>query len=366
MRLDEVTGIITEPRTFAPSPLLPTNDFVGVEVELEGLSFENEMDFESNFWDVKSDPSLRGGGKEFVYLQPLNGQDVITSFEEFDTFIQWYENTFGYNQIDCSERTSVHVHLDVRGMTSQQLLNLGLINMTFEPAFLKLFGPASADSNYCMPFSLGPDRFRLSSLMLDDQSSIMKGLASSKYSSFNTLPVKSQGSVEFRIHTGTKNGTDIMNWVCVILYMKKYAMEMDVDWLKYPEYVSQLGMDQYVRKVFKERSEQFLYQGYQEDLYTGTRVAQDTVIRDQLKKAHINMIEQTDENPSIKAFALAHPSKKPELKLEVVSVPSEMEAAPVKLKGDKLWKILEEYPDEGEGEALEFEDFVKDFPEEEV
>jgi len=306
MKLDEVTGVVKEPRTFAPSPLLPTNDFVGVEVELEGFAFQREWRFESNFWDVKDDPSLRGGGKEFLYHAPLNGEDVITSLSEFDTFIEWYEDHYGKDKIDCSERTSVHVHLDVRNMTSQQLLNLGLVNMTFEPALLRVFGPGREDSNYCLPMSKGTDRFRLAGLMKDDIPSVITALNSSKYSSFNTLPVKTQGSVEFRIHVGTKNGSDLMNWICVILWMKKYAMEMEVDWVKYPEYVSEMGMDQYVRLVFKDRAEQFLYQGYQEDLYNGTRVAQDTVIRNKLKEAHLEAVSKEGENPAAALFAEKH------------------------------------------------------------
>lgn len=323
MKLEDVIGYESEPRTFAPSPLLPSNDFVGVEVELEGFDEIHKSIMESGFWSVESDPSLRGGGKEFLYRYPLNGQDIITSMKEFDTFIQWYEGEYGEERIDCSERTSVHVHLDVRGMTSKQLLNLALINMTFEGSLLKLFGPGREDSNYCLPMEKGTDRFRLAHLMSDDQGSILQAISSSKYSSFNTLPIKTQGSVEFRIHTGCKSGEDILNWIYIILCMKSYALSMDVNWLEYPGYVSLIGMDEYVRRVFKDHSEQFLYQGYQEDLFKGIRVAQDTVIRISLKEAHDKYTTITEETPALQAFMDKHGEKEEKDEKEVRDLFSE-------------------------------------------
>ena len=317
MKLDAVTGVTAEPRTFMPSPLLPTNDFVGIEVELEGFVQRGGLDFESDFWTVKDDPSLRQG-KEFVYNQPLCGQDIITSLEEFETFIEWFENK--YNDIDCSERTSVHIHLDVRAFTSRMLLNLGLLNMTFEPAHIKLFGPDRADSNYCLPMHKSADRFRMAQLSKDDSQSIMAGLQGSKYSSFNTLPIKEQGSVEFRLHTGTKSSKDILNWVCVILWMKKYARDMELDYLKYPEYVSEKGLDTFVREVFHDRAEQFLYQGFQNDLWDGIRVAQDTVIRHQLKEVHERAIDKDEINPAIAAFAEKNQGKEKPVKLDEVDM----------------------------------------------
>ena len=96
---------------------LITDDYIGIEVEAEHV-YDNDAMGIQPWWDNISDGSLREGGREFVFAQPMFGEDVLDALNALSDTIDDYAV--------YSERCSVHVHLNVRDMTFEQIANMTL------------------------------------------------------------------------------------------------------------------------------------------------------------------------------------------------------------------------------------------------
>lgn len=207
------------------SPLLITDSEVGIEVEVEGLTYNREY-YQSydnpvqSHWNVVRDGSLRGGNSaEFVFKEPMFGTDVI------DALNVLYDSI---GDIPFSTRTSVHVHLDVRDMSYSQLLNLVIIYLLVEPILFSLVKQERVENPYCAPLRacgsyLSGIRRCLSSSSSDGYFSSLGNSSGNKYTALNLLPMATQGSIEFRHKEGTTDISSITQWVNVILALKKYA-----------------------------------------------------------------------------------------------------------------------------------------------
>src|SRR3990167_2684205 len=97
-----------------PFSFLDPKTHVGIEVEVENVSYINP-NIPLCFWQITEDGSLRNHGKEFKTF-PIPLQHAHVALEQLFQ---------GLNpDIDFSHRTSIHVHMDIRGLTMSQLLGL--------------------------------------------------------------------------------------------------------------------------------------------------------------------------------------------------------------------------------------------------
>lgn len=249
---------VSDGRLNISSPLLLTDDKVGIESELEGLDrgidqYQQDTSL-TNFWNVVTDDSLRSHGSfsacEFVFNEPMFGEDVIQALNILEGTI---------NRTVDSERTSVHVHLDVRDMSYNQLLRLVINYLLVEPIIFSLAGEGREDNFYCTPLRNSTGYLRDIGRALisfnDNRDSFYSTIGNNggnKYTALNLLPIAQQGSVEFRHMHGTCNAEEITYWINIILSLKRDAMEHNdlmtisvVDEIasNYKEYVSHLFRD---------------------------------------------------------------------------------------------------------------------------
>jgi len=210
---------------------LITDDKIGIEVEVEGLL--RDLDYYKRlvsipkWWDVVEDGSLRDYNGlysgEFVFKVPMFGRDVVEA-------LQCLRDRIGETNDSC--RTSVHVHLDVRDMSYSHLLRFLCTYLLVEPVLFSQVSPERVSNPYCVPLRQCKEYLtRLGRTLKGDSPqtfiSQLRPISGIKYTALNFLPMSTQGSIEFRHKEGTTDPEDILNWVNIILSIKRYAMSIN-------------------------------------------------------------------------------------------------------------------------------------------
>lgn len=204
-----------------PSFILQPNALVGIEIEVENMN--NGGWIPEYYWNCKEDHSLRNNGLEFTSI-PLRGHQIESAlkflFEEF-TLTGNTEFTFG-------NRTSTHIHLNVRDLTWDNIKSLLLLYCIFEKHFFTLAGTKRESSIFCVP------------MYRTHQASVIPNINSfdrtwHKYSAINAGTILGNedvpkfGTIEFRHLYGTSNIDTIINWInnifCLRVACQQYTFE---------------------------------------------------------------------------------------------------------------------------------------------
>ena len=203
--------------SIVPHPFVVGTNKVGVEIELENISAVMPR---SNLWQDKDDGSLRNSGHEFVFRQPLGGRDLLTALQEVDTYLH-------DKNADASWRCSTHVHLDVRDMTEKQIKFLLIAYTVFERLIFRCSGWHRMKNNFCPAFSFAQGQvMTLSKNWELVGSDFLQTVAQSwqKYSCLNLIPMRTQGSVEFRMSEAKKSKGLLLRLCNRLLSLKELAM----------------------------------------------------------------------------------------------------------------------------------------------
>jgi len=190
---------------------------VGIEIEVENIT---QPVSPLAYWDVKSDGSLRNNGIELVSV-PLQIKQVQLALEHV------FEVLNQNNKPDFSNRTSIHIHVNCRDLTQDQLYNFILLYAIFEKHFYNMVGNKRLNSIFCVPV------FRTN--QLKHLNTVVYGLSPDwhKYCGLNLLPLyqnsvtQGYGTIEFRHLHGTANQQEILEWINDILCLRKFACEVN-------------------------------------------------------------------------------------------------------------------------------------------
>ncbi len=178
--------------TVMPHPLVAGVTRLGVEVELENIRTRMPA---SHYWEVKPDGSLRNSGAEFVFREPLGGADLYDACLNLDSMLH-------DKNPSTSWRCSVHVHVDVRDFTVQQVKNFILIYAALERVLFRCSGWHRYTNNFCCALGFAQGQIAtLSRLWLSRESRFLQNCVNSwsKYSAINLVPMATFGSIEIRI-----------------------------------------------------------------------------------------------------------------------------------------------------------------------
>lgn len=200
----------------SPHPIVDPKSLVGIEVEVENVQYINPNITVGPAWLVESDGSLRNSGREFKTLAiPLVAAERLLT-----------RLFTGLNSdVDFSVRTSVHIHQDVRSLTSEQLLVLLFTYLTVEPLFFKYAGNNRKNSVYCVPLlNTGLLDADVTAAPTDKVIRLVRQWA--KYSALNLAPVANFGTVEYRHMPGTNNIPKLMGWLDLISRLKVWAYKI--------------------------------------------------------------------------------------------------------------------------------------------
>lgn len=190
----------------------------GIEIEMENVP--NPVT-PTAYWTPKTDGSLRNHGIEYVSI-PMRPDQIELSLVHLKESL----STVVGNAPDFNPRTSVHVHLNVRDLTQDQLYVLVLLYCIFEKHFFAIAGKKREKSIFCVPlYKTNFVRNRLEQLIYRLRRSW------SKYCSLNLCPVIGEGdhaygTVEFRHLYGTMDPAIIVPWCRNIQKLRKAAQKI--------------------------------------------------------------------------------------------------------------------------------------------
>lgn len=307
-KVAELLNHSIDPTSKVTSSMLVTADNVGIEVELENLT--PELDYRLKYWRTTADGSLRDNGLEFVFRQPMGGVDVVHAARELTTFIKKHEIP-----IQLSDRTSVHVHLDVRDMDVEEMFNLIVTYAFVERVMMRYCGEERMNNNFCIPlYELGSTAFINRISHLKDETEFQRYAntfgENERYTAFNLNALLAYGSIEFRGYHGTYDSEEILRWVNVILSLKKFAMETPFSFCSdLHTNISKLGVMKIFHRIFNPEISQYLMSSYTtEDLVNGIPVVQDLIIMADVIKGAEAQLRNTKykENPLIKRLMYVH------------------------------------------------------------
>lgn len=289
--LSGVTGQKPMEVEFKGSELLVCNrTAVGIEVELENFANASLQgkNGKLSYWQSTHDGSLKHNGIELIgcvsagsniYL-PLVGENVVKGLEELKEVFELNEK-HGYVP-ELSERTSVHVHIDVRDMSAEELHRMLLLYLVFEIPLFKFAGEHRKNNAYCIPLAQNKMLLgRLDHLRGESPSGILTTInQGTKYDAANIYSVRQKGSVEFRMHEGCTDTGRLLNWINLLLSLKVAAKTLTT-WtsVQLPNYFSAVGSDEFMLQVFSPDLYRILkYEGIEYDVLKGIRFCQDVLL----------------------------------------------------------------------------------------
>ncbi len=182
---------------------------VGLEIEVEGEELPAEI---GGAWLVKNEGSLRNG-YEYYTRQPLKVDDTLS------THICKLTDNLKGKKVDMSNRTSVHVHVNVQQMTPVQVWTAVICYWMLEGPLTRLCGEKNRVGNlFCLGVEHAEGILGLCIKDLRKKTPFSAfGLEVAKYGGQNLSAVQRFGSLEYRSMRGTVDPVVIERW-CRALY----------------------------------------------------------------------------------------------------------------------------------------------------
>ena len=259
---------------------------IGVEVEVENLPERPSV----AGWRCISDGSLRNEGAEYVFRGPTGGLTAEVRLRKLEKVLSEYPMK------DFSVRTSVHVHMDVRDMTWNQVCDMMVLYAIVEPYLFSICGQEREESIYALSLYRGQGQVKTLRNLIQSGAGARIGRFWSKYSAVNLLSLESFGSVEFRGHRGTSDANVLINWINHLLSLREFVMNPDNDIKDLPRLMSQEGITPMLVKVFGQslvRKNMRNIAGVAEKLHESVWVAEDLIYDPEIRKNGVKILEET-------------------------------------------------------------------------
>lgn len=207
---------------------------MGVELEVENCQNGQDwyQDRTGKFgWTTTVDNSLRGvnvttganagiNGNAFEFIsKPMKSSTLLYSMEEF------FKVT-GFNDKNYTDRCSVHVHVNCTDLTPDQISSVALVYSVVEDILFRFVGQDRENNIYCLPWS----QCRMNHDMVDKITSNVDRTARGwqKYTALNLIPLRGQGTVEFRQMHGTADMKKLTTWINLIGCIFKYGTNTEL------------------------------------------------------------------------------------------------------------------------------------------
>lgn len=222
-------------------------------------------------WTHKPDGSLRDYGVEYITKEPIKIDSLTEHLKTWKTSLGLIHGTFN----NLSVSTSVHVHLNVQGLTPLQVLNFYLTAILFENVMSKYAGPDREGNLFCLRTVDAEniyERIKRSAKRAVTEKDLLASFNPTGqpklYTNIHTVPIKQLGTVEFRVMRGTTDVIEIEAWTKVLYnireFSKKFANPVEI-----LRYVKEFGSIGVMREVFDEHFERFYYNGVEKDITVG-------------------------------------------------------------------------------------------------
>ena len=189
---------------FTDTALISPEEFLGIEVETEPRlngQYGRLSDDLSTYWSWHHDGSLRNGGLEFTFHEPLCGVDV-------DNALHLLFEDAKRDKWSRVHRGSIHVHINMltKDGSIDELSNFFKWYLVFEDALYDFAGEFRAGSGFCNKNKLNGTITEWNKVLAflgdgDKKSAnlVITGLKAMRYSGLNLHSLSKYGTVEVRI-----------------------------------------------------------------------------------------------------------------------------------------------------------------------
>lgn len=266
-------------RTEKSSWVLP-NQNIGVEVEVENVKQDVEQMQERRdllkLWDIHDDHSLRDNGLEFVTHGPLFGDDLDGALDNLVTIAQkmkWRG----------SERTGIHIHMDMRDCDQTELIMLSCLYAICERPLFHWIGEHRLENIYCLPWFRAQDNLKyVAALGMTNGDGIQDAVSKlQRYSALNLASLSKYATVEYRHMDTQLDAPRIKTWINLLMCMKKYTRDFYKDHDNAQQLLatfSGLGPQGFLNAVFDKHLPSLDYENIEHDLWEGLLIAQDLAV----------------------------------------------------------------------------------------
>jgi hypothetical protein len=254
------------------------NGHVGIEVEVETARAGLPREKLGPYWYFERDGSLRGADSgEYILVKPINFTDVPKAVNGL-----WDRLRETNVELTDSNRTSVHVHLNVLPFFQNRLTSLIALWYTFEEILTAWCGDDRQGNLFCLRAKDGPAIVTSIKHYIESKGTAPLSTQTHHYAAFNASSIWEIGSVEIRTLRGVTTPEPIIEWVRIL--QKLYdASERYPDPRTLLETFSIDGPMDFFRKTFAEEAETILNgveldtDAMRSSMYEGMRYAQDVI-----------------------------------------------------------------------------------------
>ena len=190
---------------------------VGIEIEVEGRGLPRAI---PSYWEFHEEPSLRGEHAEYVLARPVRRSSVGSLLVYLQKKLKEASAV-----IHDSQRTSVHVHINVQGLYIRQVYNLLVLYTILEDIFAEYAGEDRIGNLFCLRAK--DAEFWITKLRKDakDDTYNFTDQTHLRYTAVNVCALPKFNSLEFRSLRGTIDPTMIKNWVFLLLALKDASLK---------------------------------------------------------------------------------------------------------------------------------------------
>ena len=264
--------------------LKPVKGDVGIEIEVEGNKFPKHatrynVAIDSHLippeWKYVRDGSLRGkDNAEYVLDGPVTFDRVK---EVTDALWDMFSN-YG-TVLDDSNRTSVHVHLNVQEWHLNRLATFLAAYFSVEEILSEFCGEHRVGNLFCLRGKDAPGIIsRLKDFIKSGEAyTFSDGM---HYGGLNCQSIQKFGSLEIRTMRGAMKAEEVQTWVSILQRLYEISAEYE-DPRHLVESFSSEGHHAYLQKLLGPNLGTILgnigfdYQSVMEKLYEGIHLAQD-------------------------------------------------------------------------------------------
>lgn len=254
---------------------------LGVEIELEDCRLPVDgvtgASIGPKLWAIHTDNSLRNHGLEFVFKKPYGAQTTLKALKGLEEFFKEHKM-----RPDKSERTSVHVHVDARDVTEEQLFKWLVLYTVYEPLLFNVFAKGRINSNFCVPiWESRVSRWtihQLKAVGLENFYQMICGQGEGyRYSALNLDALRKFGSLEFRHLKGEYKSKPLIDWIDALLCLKAWAVDESSSLDSFFSGPSKLYHKDLTQKIFSGHTSDrfFQHENYSKLFFLGLRTAQE-------------------------------------------------------------------------------------------
>lgn len=192
---------------------------IGIEVEVEGMRLPNRIP--GGRWQVKHDGSLRapvgGAAYEYVTIGAIPYADVKSVLGELKEAMVGAEPRW-------SNRTSVHIHVNVSDMSFRDTINFMALYTTFEDILTEYAGGLRRSGNLFCVRAVDAEE-NIDTIVRSLQSESVDGFFDDNlhYAGMNIHSITQRGSLEFRAMAGNIDTEFIRSWIDALYSLREKA-----------------------------------------------------------------------------------------------------------------------------------------------